>query len=206
MKDILYIHGMGGGEDSRIPSILKEILPEEIRLTIRTYNFDPELGREQILGWYDEIKPDLVIGESLGALQALRLPNGPKLFVSPSLGAARLLNFFAWLSVIPGITPLLDKIYRPTRPGRQELHFIRKTLRKYPAHSKAALEAPNTNVFAFFGTRDHYRRMGVVSVHKWRKLFGDTYLIYEGTHFMEEEYVRTILLNKIQKILILQNL
>lgn len=192
---------MGGGEDSRIPSILKEILPSDIRLTIRTYDFDPEIGRQQITGWFDEIKPALVIGESLGSLQALRLPDVPKIFVSPSLGAARLLNMFGWLSLIPGMTSLLDRIYRPTRPGRQELHFIRKTLRKYPSHSKAALSAVNTDVFAFFGTRDHYRRMGVVSVRKWRKLFGNTYQIYEGTHFMEEEYVRTILIDRIMETL-----
>ena len=192
---------MGGGEDSRIPSILKEILPSDIRLTIRTYDFDPEIGRQQITGWFDEIKPSLVIGESLGSLQALRLPDVPKIFVSPSLGAARLLNMFGWLSLIPGMTRLLDRIYRPTRPGRQELHFIRKTLRKYPAHSRAALSAVNTDVFAFFGTRDHYRRMGVVSVRKWRKLFGNTYQIYEGTHFMEEEYVRTILIDRIMETL-----
>ena len=54
-------------------------------------------------------------------------------------------------------------------------------------------------VFAFFGTRDHYRRSGVVSLRAWRKYFGEgTYTLYDGTHFMEEEYVHTLLVPKIR--------
>ena len=66
MRKILYIHGMGGGSDSRIPSILSECLcsthPNEVAVTVRTYDFDPEIAHEQITSWVDEIKPDMVIG------------------------------------------------------------------------------------------------------------------------------------------------
>jgi len=42
----------------------------------------------------------------------------------------------------------------------------------------------------------------VVSVRLYRKYFGDTYSIYDGTHFMEEEYVEKLLIPKImEKIL-----
>ena len=44
----MYIHGMGGGADSRIPSILSECLPAPLEVTVRTYDFDPEIAREQI--------------------------------------------------------------------------------------------------------------------------------------------------------------
>ena len=40
-KTILYIHGMGGGADSRIPSILRECLPSRLQVVVRTYDFDP---------------------------------------------------------------------------------------------------------------------------------------------------------------------
>lgn len=201
MKHILYLHGMGGGEDSRIPSILKTILPEGVSLTVRIYDFDPDLAKAQIKAWCSELRPDLIVGESLGALHALRIPDLPKILVSPALGAPRLLNFYAWISLIPGVTPLLDHIYRPTRPGRQKLHFTFKVLRKYPAHGKAALEAPQSYVYAFIGLHDHYRRYGVVSVSLYRKHFGETFSRYDGCHFMEEEYVRTILIEKILEVL-----
>ena len=60
---------MGGGGDSRIPRLLQEQLSgEDIRVIVRTYDFDPEEGHAQILSWVEELRPDLVIGESLGAI------------------------------------------------------------------------------------------------------------------------------------------
>ena len=72
MAILLYIHGMGGGADSRIPSILSEELRRySIDVVVRTYDFDPEVGARQISDWVQELKPSLIIGESLGSLQAL---------------------------------------------------------------------------------------------------------------------------------------
>ena len=76
MKTILYIHGMGGGEDSRIPSILNDWFMAnrpDVRVVVRTYDFNPDRAAEQIDAWYEELKPVLVIGESLGANHALAL-------------------------------------------------------------------------------------------------------------------------------------
>ena len=55
--------------------------------------------------------------------------------------------------------------------------------------------------FAFFGTHDHYRRSGIVSIRSWEKYFGKMYQIYEGTHFMEEEHINALLVPKICEIL-----
>ena len=51
--------------------------------------------------------------------------------------------------------------------------------------------------FAFFGMRDHYRKSGIVSVHTWEKYFGNSYMMYDGTHFMEEEFIDSLLMPKI---------
>ena len=49
MINVLYIHGMGGGGDSRIPSILNQILAAEgIEIIVKTYDFDPEVAAQQI--------------------------------------------------------------------------------------------------------------------------------------------------------------
>lgn len=201
---VLYIHGMGGGSDSRIPSILKAAVPaaSEVEIVVRTYSFDPELGAAQIAAWVEALNPALVVGESLGALQALRIHGVPHIFVSPSLNAPLYLGGLCWLTLIPGMTALLDWIYKPKEGDRQPLHFTFRTLRKYRAHRRAALQgAPRfggkDSFFAFFGTRDHYRRSGVVSIRTWRKYYGDTYAVYDGTHYMEEEFVVEMLLFKI---------
>ena len=203
---LLYIHGMGGGGDSRIPSILREALEGRVCVVCRTYDFDPEIAAAQIETWVGELNPALVIGESLGAIHAIRVRGVPHLFVSPSLGGPIWLSFCAWLCLIPGVTSIFDSVYRPREGDRQALHFIFKTLRKYCEHRRAALSnSPRSGskdyFFAFFGTHDHYRRSGVVSIRAWRKHFGDCFDMYDGTHFMEEEFVRSALVPKIIEVM-----
>jgi hypothetical protein len=248
---------MGGGSDSRIPSILRDVflhpakqLPSteaaalgynplrgstfaspsvegnshsadnsfqnriegssrgtaKVEVVARTYDFDPEVAAKQIGEWVEELKPDLVIGESLGSMQAIRVTGVPHLFVSPSLNAPFVFGQLAWMALIPGVTWLLDRIYKPREGDRQPLHFTFKTLRKYRQHRREALK--NTTLsgskdyfFAFFGTRDHYRRYGIVTIRSWEKYFGKTYQVYEGTHFMEEEHINALLVPKICEIL-----
>lgn len=203
-KTVLYIHGMGGGGDSRIPSILKDHLgPRGIDVIVRTYDFDPEIASRQIESWREELCPDLVIGESLGSVQAIRVKGLPHLFVSPSLGAPSILSGLSFLSLIPGMRRLFNRIYRPKPGDRQSIDFRYGILRKYGPHGKAALSNSPRNgskdeFYAFFGTKDHYRKYGVVSIHMWKKYFGDdSFETYPGTHFMEEEFVKSLLIPKI---------
>lgn len=204
---ILYIHGMGGGGDSRIPSILNDSLPEGVDVVVRTYDFHPEVAHSQIVSWVEELRPSMIIGESLGALHALRIKGLPHLFISPSLNAPLYFSNLAWFTFVPGVTALLDWIYRPKSGDRQPLHFVYRTLKAYSEHRKAALSNTTRNgsaddFFAFFGTRDHYRRSGIVSIRTWKKYFGpDSYAIYDGTHFMEEEFIHEMLVSKIKDVL-----
>lgn len=202
---VLYIHGMGGGGDSRIPAILKSSLMEA-EVVVRTYDFDPEKAADQIGEWVEELKPSLIVGESLGAIQAIRIKGLPHILVSPSLNAPLYLGNLSFLALIPGVTWLFDRIYKPKKGDRQKLHFTYDVLKKYRQHRKAALANSSRSgskdyFYAFFGTKDHYRRTGVVSIRTWKKYFGDHFEIYEGTHFMEEEHVLTRLVPKILNML-----
>ncbi len=216
-RTILYIHGMGGGGDSRIPSVLREYFSchsqhdenghvFDVDVVCRTYDFDPEIAHQQILSWTDELHPDLVIGESLGALHAMRIKDVPHLFVSPALNAPIFFELLSWLSILPGVTWYFDRKYRPKDGDRQPLHFCRRILRKYMAHRTAAFASvkdlcPDETFHAFFGTNDHYRRSGIVSVRSWKKHFGMSYTMYEGTHFMEDEYIYSMLIPAIPNLL-----
>lgn len=122
---ILYVHGMGGGEDSRIPSILNQhinefVNPEDthIDVIVRTYDIDPQIAMEQVTAWFNELEPQLVIGESLGSLHAIRLGGVPHIFVSPAVGAAR------WMSIasyIPGAAAFMRNVFKPRPGSRQSL-------------------------------------------------------------------------------------
>jgi len=207
MVNVLYIHGMGGGGDSRIPAILREGLMEKgVNVVVRTYDFDPEVAYVQISKWMGELAPRLVIGESLGSVHAIRIKGVPHILISPSLNAPFFLGRLSWLALIPGMTSLLDRIYKPREGDRQKLHFTYSVLRKYLFHGKSALEnsteAGNDDFFfAFFGTRDHYRRTGIVSVRTWKKYFGNNFMMYEGTHFTEEEHIYSKVLPLICRLL-----
>lgn len=209
-KTILYIHGMGGGLDSRIPGVLRQDLgdymPEDIEaeVIVRMYDIDPDIAFAQISSWFNELRPDLVIGESLGSLHAIRLEGVPHILVSPAIGAAR---WMASVAFIPGIPALMRHIFKPYSPERQSLDFTHRILSHYRGIRKQVLDRSPLRggedyFFAFFGTVDHYRRSGVVSVRKWAKYFGrDSYKIYEGTHFMEDEYLHSMLIPKILTVL-----
>lgn len=205
MKTILYIHGMGGGGDSRIPSILRECLAAEgLDVVVRTYDFDPEIAADQIEGWVKELKPLLIIGESLGSIHAIRIKGLPHILISPSLNAPLCFGYLSWLALVPGVTRFLDHIYEPKEGDRQRLHFTYGTLRKYLQHHREAMKntvfAGSGDMFhAFIGTKDHYRRTGIVSLRTWKKHFGETYTIYEGTHFTEEEFIYSLVVPKIKE-------
>jgi hypothetical protein len=215
VKTILYIHGMGGGGDSRIPRLLRERFSgTDLRCLVRTYDFDPEIGHAQIASWVDELHPDLVIGESLGAIQTLRVRSSvipseakesmiPKLYVSPALGAPDILVRLAWVTRLPGGKALLHRIWRVKEGDRQPLRFEYAIMKKYGPHWAEAkrVAAEGGYHFAFFGTHDHYMKSGAVKVSVWEKMFGKTYTLYGGTHFMEEEYVDSLLIPKIHEIL-----
>lgn len=212
-RKILYIHGMGGGADSRIPSILREMFLEEgTEVIARTYDFNPDRAAGQIDEWTEELRPCLVIGESLGAVHAMRLSAErgiPCILISPALNAPMYFGYLSWLTFIPGVPCLLRRIYKVDSGDRQRLHFTYDTMRAYLAHRKRAIDSmtaclsgnPGHSLHAFIGTRDHYRRSGIVSIRTWKRYFGEkTYQTYDGTHYTEEEYVRSLVADCIRKV------
>ena len=235
MKTIMYIHGMGGGSDSRIPSILRDEFchpylshchagrcEESIQVICRTYSFDPEEAAEQISSWIKELRPDLIIGESLGCLHALRVSGVPKILISPALNAPLYFEVLAWLTLIPGVTWIFDRIYKPREGDRQPLHFTFSILRKYRHHRRQAMKASHLHrigpdvktehrngnqdcaddlIHAFIGTRDHYLRTAIVSRRTYKKHFGATCTLYDGSHFTEEEYIRSLVIPKIKELM-----
>lgn len=241
MATILYIHGMGGGADSRIPAFLGDWFRshgrKDLRVVVRTYDFNPDRAAAQIDAWYAELRPALVIGESMGAVHALALltrqstrtgdaacehaageagPQGsgkfnpfggmlpcnpaspaapfPLLLVSPALNGPVYFYTLRFLTLLPGLRPLLNRIYKPREGERQAIDFTFANMCAWPPHRAAALNAAGS-IHAFFGRRDHYRRSGVVSVRQWRRLFGPaSYTLYDGTHYMEEEHLAALLI------------
>jgi len=214
---ILYIHGMGGGRDSRIPAILSDYFKcqggaccdvrASVEVVVRTYDFDPDIARVQIEGWYGELKPDLVIGESMGANHALRMQTDvPRLYVSPAVGAPFYLGYLSFFGRLPFICRILEKKFSPREGDRQTIYFNHEVMSHFLTLRKDVMSAlreaslhPSLH-FAFFGKSDHYLKSGIVNPRQWRKYVGeDSCVQYDGTHFMEEEYIYSLLIPEIVK-------
>lgn len=209
MKTVLFIHGMGGGADSRVPRMLRELCPE-YRIVARTYPFDPEEALPLIKGWIEELKPDLLMSESMGANYALVLGDGiPRLFLSPALGAPALIGNWCCLSLIPGIPAMWGAIFKPREGERQRLDFSFRTashFRKLNALVKSRMKAGLKNdgllFHALFGRRDFYRKWSVVRIRQWKRHFGaDTFSTDEDSHFWNEDRIRGVLIPKLKEIL-----
>lgn len=181
---------MRGGEDSRIPAFLAE----KFDVCIRTYDFNPEIAQGQIALWVEEFKPDVIVGESMGATHALAIKDLPILLVSPALNVGKLFSRFAWVAKIPGVKPLLEKKYAPRSERRQKVRFEYDLLRKWERYRDIALGTEHKEIHAFFGKRDSYRRSGIVSIKTFSKKFGNNFTVYDGTHYMEEEYLESLLI------------
>lgn len=186
---ILYLHGMGGGTASRIPGYLGELLPAD-RIVIRTYDFNPDAAHDQIASWFDEVKPDVVIGESLGATHALALDGIPVILISPALNAGIYFSCLSPLTLIPGVPWLIAKIFKPHgESGRQIMKFNFKNTWKWMYYRHLAHKVSSRSRqshFAFIGDVDGYRKCGIVSLYTWRKWFGEgTYEIVHGNHIMK---------------------
>ncbi len=150
-------------------------------------------------------------------------PLPPLLLVSPALNAPRFLYALRGAARIPAIRRWFNRIYKPREGDRQALDFSPETLTAWGAfrhYGRPAAPgrrgcegakdpslrgmllrthgdlAPNpSEVHAFFGRRDHYRRTGVVSLNAWRRRFGPgTWTLYDGTHYMEEEHLKALLI------------
>lgn len=195
---ILYIHGMGGGEDSRIPSILSA----SFDVVVRTYSFDPETARNQIAYWIDELNPVLLIGESLGAVHALYFSSArhiPCILVSPALNTPIHFRLLAGFTLIPGVGRYFLYRHKPRSEKRQRLTADYRTLKKwYPFRADALSDKSAPVIKAFFGKHDHYRRSGVVSIKGFASCFGDVYELYDGSHYMEEEFIDSLLIPEIE--------
>ena len=184
---------MGGGEDSRTPRALNELLPE-CPTVIRNYSFDPETAVREIEAWVEELKPCLIISESMGANYGILVGKGiAHIYLSPAFGAPVWIANLCWFSLIPGVPALLSRIFRP-RPGkRQALDFHFRPAYHFVAlrrRVRAALKEGDNMSQAWFGSKDGYRRWGVVNIRRWQRFLGKKCChIDDNSHFWEKERV-----------------
>ena len=88
MKKIVYIHGLGGGTNSRTPNVLKEVIGDQYEIIHPELPIAPLQGFAKAKDVIEREQPDLVIGSSLGGFFAMGLPGPYKtILVNPAMDA-----------------------------------------------------------------------------------------------------------------------
>ena len=213
--NILYLHGMGGGSTSRVPNKLRTELtkmnfnkdgePCTFNVICNTYDFNPEVASKQIASWVEECHPDLVIGESMGAIHAIGIQGMPHIYISPALNYDRGAEFFRPLVAIGN---LIGYNYHSQRGANRQLiqgdpELLAKFKPMVQSYKEALLSQPQRDPsFAFFGKKDKYMLLGgIVSVKEYERLFGDSYEMHDGGHIFGASYVKPRLIPKMAEML-----
>ena len=82
-KNILYVHGFGSSGQSGTVSKIRELLPEAT-VTAPDLPIHPHEAMELLQKTCDEIKPDLIIGTSIGGMYAEMLRGCDRILVNPA--------------------------------------------------------------------------------------------------------------------------
>lgn len=211
--NILYLHGMGGGATSRMPVRLKQVLsnmhftkdgePCKLNVVCKTYNFDPEVATNQIAEWVETYQPALVMSESMGAIHALGIQGVPHIWLSPALNYDRGAELsLPWLL----LSSVFGHTYTQQRgANRQEIRGDYELVAKFApmikSYKEAVLNTQRDPSYAFFGSKDPYRKTDIVSIQEYQRLYGNSYEVYDGGHCLDVRQIRPRLLPKIVEML-----
>lgn len=212
--NILYLHGMGGGSTSRMPVRLQQVLsnkhftkdgePCRLNVVCETYDFDPEVATNQIAEWVETYQPALVISESMGAIHALGIQGIPHIWLSPALNYDRGAEFFLPLV---SIANMMGYTYTKQRgANRQEIRGDHELVAKFrpmiQTYKEMVVNSPQRySSYAFFGNKDPFRTTGIVSIKEYKRLYGDSYEVYDGGHCLDVRQIQPKLLPKIVEML-----
>ena len=189
---------MGGGEDSYGPGVLRSLLegwrwlrdgePCEVRMTLRTYSFDPLEAQRQLQAWNAEVHPDLIIGESLGCGHAMMLGGAPHLFLSPGINAFRTLYLLSFPARMKWFRNWVKDLLIHEKGGRrQQVSFEPEVLARYKGLRNLAIE-----------TFRRKRLFGKDSV-RWFSL--DREAGHRNGHTLSERQEKSLLLEAVKAVL-----
>lgn len=178
--------------------------PCSLQVICETYDFDPEVATNQIADWVETYHPDLVMAESMGAIHALGIQGVPHIWLSPALNYDRGAELF--LPLI-SLANMMGYTYTKQRGARRQKilgdpELVAKFKPMIQSYKEAILNNPQRDPsYAFFGSKDDFRKTGIVSIKEYQRLYGNSYEVYDGGHCLDVRQIRPKLLPKIVEML-----
>lgn len=195
-KKIVYLHGLGGGANSRFPSELKKHLGDKYDILAPDIPINPKEAAEFTFDFVFKEKPDLVVASSLGGFYALRLCGTFKeLVINPAMiphedikNAIGLGNYSFNVKRIDGVDNYVIND-----------NFINELEKLYKRYSHAFDYEYAEGVYGIFGNKDE------LFSHKedFAKLYDkdNMLIIPNATHQLTNDEIENVVVPTIKQIL-----
>jgi predicted esterase YcpF (UPF0227 family) len=194
-KTILYIHGFASSGNSGTVVMLRNVLYEKnIKVVAPDVSMQPKTAIEQLKTLVETLRPDLIIGTSMGAFYAEMLHGIPRILVNPSFHMSKTLVFKNML----GNQKFLNK----REDGAETFKVDKQTVAEYKEVEKELFSDLSTEekerVYGLFGINDKF----VNYRDEFTKHYGKAhFILFEGEHQLNDKVLKKTVLPLVSKLL-----
>ncbi len=189
MKKILYIHGFSSSGTSKTTKSLQKLL-DDADITAPDLPPSPFEALNLLDGLCKELKPDMIIGTSVGGMFAQLLRGYKKILINPAF------HVYEFLKTKIGIHPYLN----PRINGEKEFEVTSGLCMDYlmieNTQFESISEGDRKYTYALFGEKDD-----VVNCRKEYCKYYKYYKMFPGEHRMTYRDIKDYLIPYIKEIL-----
>ena len=189
MQKIVYLHGLGSSGATQTADYLRKKL-SEVEVISPDIPLQPEEALQMLNRLCYEVKPDVIVGTSMGAMYAQQLHGYKKILVNPAFHVSEIMRKNIGT----------NKWLNPRRDGQTEFVIDEELCDSYQQMEETQFdgitEFDKKHTHAFFGTEDtlvngydEYMRNYSVATH------------YPGEHRLVQKWVKIYILPCIKELL-----
>ena len=194
MKKVLYIHGFASAGSSGTATHLRNALYES---GVEVHSPDVPIMPREALPFLrqkvEELKPDLIIGTSMGAMYTEQLYGTPRILVNPSFHMARLLTFRGL-----GRREFLNKREDGAKDFKVDKEMIAQFREVEKTTFSGITDREKEIVWGFFGKNDK----SVNCQPEYKKAYGTAHFrLFDGEHRLNDAVLKHEILPLAKQIL-----
>lgn len=179
MPTVLYIHGFASAGSSGTAIVMRNLLyPHGVQVVSPDVPTSPLEAQRMLHGMVDELRPDLIVGTSMGAMYAEQMRGVPRILVNPSFHMARMLTF-------RGLGRMEFRNKR--EDGAKDFKVDKAMIQEFQQVEKASFQGITAQekqlVWGLFGIHDKLANCQA----DFRKHYGTTQMrLFDGEHYLND--------------------
>ncbi|MBO5628413.1 MAG: hypothetical protein J5965_04965 [Aeriscardovia sp.] len=189
MKKIVYLHGLGSSGATQTADYLRKKL-SEVEVISPDIPLQPEEALQMLNRLCYEVKPDVIVGTSMGAMYAQQLHGYKKILVNPAFHVSEIMRKNLGK----------NKWFNPRKDGQTEFIIDEELCDSYQQMEETQFdgitEFDKKYTRAFFGTEDTL----VDGYDEYMQNYNDAKK-YPGEHRLLQKWVKIYILSCIKELL-----